>query len=408
MAALGQPAGQERVAGDEAGQEREPAEAGVTTGKQDQRGCRLDHEVHEMSGAAEDGVSLLREHRRVAGLVRYRVRDVRQPGDAADQEGDDRALGDQDLPGVAPLRRPQRADRVGYCLDTGQRGAAVGEGPRQHVDHGEAEQPGGAVPEVVRASVDSDGWQADGRLADEPDDDRQADRDGEQVGRQRERPPSLADTAQVAVAHDGDRDHRDHDQDVRADDWGVRQLRERGDDRRAASRDLHRDRDRVVDEQRDRRDLRHPWPEVLARHYVGPARPGVDGDNLPVGEHDERDAGEDDQRHRQDKRERRNADNGHELDQHLLSPVGGRGDAVGGEHAERQRLGQPLLGDLLVDQRRPEELALELVPEGLGQRGGDVGAGEFVGVGAIGELGALRRLRLVISHRGLHAKRCID
>jgi hypothetical protein len=166
-----------------------------------------------------------------------------------------------------------------------------------------------------------------------------------------------------------------------------------GDDRRAASRDLHRDRDRVVDEQRDRRDLRHPRPEVLARHHVGPARPGVDGDDLSVGEHDERDAGEDDQRHRQDQRERRNADNGHELDQHLLSPVGGRGDAVGGEHAERQRLGQLLLGDLLVDQGRPEELALELVPEGLCQRGGDVGAGEFVGVGAIGELGALRRLR---------------
>src|SRR6266496_180036 len=72
----------------------------------------------------------LRQHRRVAALIRHRVGGVRQPGDARDQEGDDRPLDDQYLAGVAALWPPQRTDGVGDRLDAGQRGAAVGERPR--------------------------------------------------------------------------------------------------------------------------------------------------------------------------------------------------------------------------------------------------------------------------------------
>ena len=56
-----------------------------------------------------------------------------------------------------------------------------------------------------------------------------------------------------------------------------------------------------------------------------------------------------------------------QLDQDFLGAVGRGGDAVGGEHAERERLGQPLLAELLVDQRRPEQPALERVAKALGQ-----------------------------------------
>ena len=177
-----------------------------------------------------------------------------------------------------------------------------------------------------------------------------------------------------------------------ADHRDVRQLRERGDDRRAARRDLHRDRHRVVDEQRDRRDLRHPRPEVLPRHHVGAARPGVDGDDLAVGEHDERDAGQDDQRHRQDQRERREADDLDHLDQHFLGAVRGRGDAVAGQHAERERPGQPLLAHLLVDERRAEQLPLELVAERLGQ------------LAVCGRASPASSSGQLINHRGLNAR----
>ncbi len=65
-----------------------------------------------------------------------------------DQERHDRPLHGQDLPGVPPLRRAQRADRVGHRLDPGQRRAAVGEGPRHDVHGAEGDQP------RVRADAD--------------------------------------------------------------------------------------------------------------------------------------------------------------------------------------------------------------------------------------------------------------
>ena len=103
--ALHQPAGQERVLGHEAGQERETVEAGVAPGEQDQRGRELDEVEQDAAGpAAEDEVRLLGQHGRRPVRVRRRVLHVRQPGDAADQEGEDHALGDQHLPGVASLR----------------------------------------------------------------------------------------------------------------------------------------------------------------------------------------------------------------------------------------------------------------------------------------------------------------
>ena len=265
----------------------------------------------------------------------------------------------------------KRADRVGDRLDAGQRRSAVGEGLRQHVDQPDADQALGAVPERVdRARVLAHHRQpAAEHLAVQPDDDHRRHGNREQVGGQRERPARLADAAQVDVTHDQHGDHGDEDQDVRPDHRDVRQLRERGDDGGAARGGLHGDGHRVVDEQRHRRDLGDPRPEVLPGHDVGAAGPGVDGDDLAVGEHDQRDAGQHDQRHRQDQRERRQADHLDHLDQHLFGAVRGRRDAVAGEHAEGERPGQPLLGKLLVDERRAEKPPFERVAERLRQPG---------------------------------------
>ena len=120
-------------------------------------------------------------------------------------------------------------------------------------------------------------------------------------------------------------------------------------------RDLDGDGDHVVDQQRHRADLRDARAEVLPRHDVRAARPDVDHDDLAVGEHHERHHQQDDQRQRQDQRERRQAGDRQQRDEDLLGAVRRRGDAVRRQHAERQRLGQPLLAELLVDERRPEQ-----------------------------------------------------
>jgi hypothetical protein len=165
-------AGQERVFRDEAGQEREPGEAGVPAGEQDGSGPGLEHEEHELSGGAvtEDGPRLLGEHGGEAGRVRDRVGDVREPGDPGDQDSHDRALGGQDLPRVPPFRRAQRADGVGHRLDPGQRGPAVGERLRHDVNGADGDQPR-VRAEPDRACRGHDGPQAAGQLADHAGDD---------------------------------------------------------------------------------------------------------------------------------------------------------------------------------------------------------------------------------------------
>ena len=161
------------------------------------------------------------------------------------------------------------------------------------------------------------------------------------------------------IKHDLAADHRD-----------VAELRERGHDRRAARRRLDRDRDHVVDQQRDRGDLGHPWAEVLPRHHVRAAGPGVDGHDLAVEQHHQRDPEQDHAGHRQQDREsRRVAQDLHQLDQDFLRAVRSGRDPVAGQHAQRERLGQPLLGQLLVDQRRAKQAPLEGIPKALRQAG---------------------------------------
>ena len=211
--------------------------------------------------------------------------------------------------------------------------------------------------------------QAAGQLPDDTGDDHRDHRDGEQVGRQGEDPARLADAAQVAQAHEQDGQHRDDQQDLGADDRDPGQRRERGHDRRAARGGLHRDRDHVVDQQRDRGDLGHPRPEVLPGHHVRAARPGVHRHHLAVGQHDQQHAEQDQQGHRQHQREGGQAEERQQRVEDLLGAVRGRREPVAGQHAERQRLGQALAGQLLGDQRRAEQAALGRVPEAVRQLG---------------------------------------
>ena len=211
--------------------------------------------------------------------------------------------------------------------------------------------------------------QAAGQLPDHAGDDHRDHRDGEQVGRQREDPARLADAAQVAQAHEQDGHHRDDQQDLGADDRDPGQRRECGHDRRAARGGLHRDRDHVVDQQRDRGDLGYPRAEVLPGHHVRAARPGVHRHHLAVGQHDQQHAEQDQQGHRQHQREGGQAEERQQRVEDLLGAVRGRGEPVAGQHAERQRLGQALAAQLLGHQRRAEQPTLGAVPEAIRQLG---------------------------------------
>ena len=139
-------------------------------------------------------------------------------------------------------------------------------------------------------------------------------------------------------------------------------------DRRGARGDLDRHGDHVVDEQGHGGDLGHPRTEVLPGHDVRAAGPGVDGDDLAVGQHHQRHHEQDDAGQGQDDRERGERQPALEqLDEDFLGTVGRGRDAVRREHAEREDLGQPLLAELLVDQRPAEQPAFERVAEALGE-----------------------------------------
>ena len=197
-----------------------------------------------------------------------------------------------------------------------------------------------------------------GRGPDEPDHDHQDDRAGEQVGGQREDLAGLPDAAQVAVAHQ--QDDADGDLFAVGTDGG-----ERGGDGRGAGRDLDGHRHHVVDQQGHGGHLRDPRPEVLPGHHVRTAGPGVNHDHLAVGKHHEQHDEQDHAGHRDEHGESGQAEDRHQLDEDLLGAVGRGGDPVRRQHAQGQLLGQPLLAELRVDHRRPQQAALRRVPEGL-------------------------------------------
>ena len=141
VAPPGQLAGQERVAGHEAGEEREPVEAGVAAGVEHEQGGGLDdvEEGPADHAAAEHVVDLLGDHRRRAGGVGHGVGPAGEHGHAEDQERQHRAHDHEGLAGVARLGLAEAAHPVGDGLESGERRPPVGEGPQER-DEGQAHQ----------------------------------------------------------------------------------------------------------------------------------------------------------------------------------------------------------------------------------------------------------------------------
>jgi hypothetical protein len=183
-------------------------------------------------------------------------------------------------------------------LDTRQRRAAVRERAQQHENAG-AHHKAVAVlhrhrtDDVLRI-VDRESPED---LADNPRHDRQRQHDGEEVRRHRERPSGLAQPAKVHIAH-----HEHHgDGDLGAVGAERPYRRHNG---HGARRDLHRDGNHVVDEQRGGGYLCHPGAEVLPGHHIGAAGTGVGHHHLPVGRGDQNQDEQDHTGDRQEKGER--------------------------------------------------------------------------------------------------------
>ena len=187
-----------------------------------------------------------------------------------------------------------------------------------------------------------------------PGDPREADRHdpqgerGEDVGRDREDVPGLAQAAQVADRDQPDRDERDLDPvvvDRRVDRLELLDRRGR--------RDRHRH--DVVDEQGGRRDEAEQRGEVLARDRVRAAAVGIGPADLAVGQRDDRQQERDPERDldRVGQRTGRRGDD--EDPQDLLGRVGRRRDRVRAEDRQRLDLGEALADLLLARQGTSED-----------------------------------------------------
>jgi hypothetical protein len=97
------------------------------------------------------------------------------------------------------------------------------------------------------------------------------------------------------------------------------------------------------------------------------AGPDVHHDDFAVRQHHQRHDEQDHQRHGQDQGEREQPEVRQQLDQDFLGAVRRGGDAVRGEHTQGERLGQPLIAELLVGERWAQQPAFHRIPEALGE-----------------------------------------
>ncbi len=363
---LGQLARQVRVFGSEACEEREPGEARIRRQHQDEHGAGLQHDVEHVAhaGSAVDVLGDLRDDGGRSSDERHWVHDGRQGAHAQDERAEDDRHDNHGDAGVASLGLSKDADAVGDRLGPGQGRSTRGERAQEHEEPGAVEKSRAWVPDRYCAGeVDGVGMQLTGHCLDCAHDDQDGHVAHEQVRGNGKDLARLSHTAEIDV---GDQDH-EHDGDR------GRARRERGKHRcGCGDSGGHRDGNGqgVVDQQRDRRDLSNLRTEVLTGDDIGTPRFCVDLDHFEVREGDEGQHHDDGNRDRHDEGERGDADHFDQRDQRLLGGVGRGRDDVGGQDGERRRLVETLRAQLLGRERRPEQLVLQAIAEGLGERRG--------------------------------------
>ena len=215
MASPGQLAGQEAVAGHEAGQEGEAVEAGVAAGVEDEHGGNQDEVVQGVTeeAGAEDLPDHLGDHGGRTELVRHGVGPAGQQCHPEDPEGQDRAHDHQGLAGVDRFGTPETGDAVGDGFEARERRTAVGEGAQQHYEGHPHKETVARHAQVTPVDLMRGGkWdvvQEAQAFFDQPDDDDRGQREDEEVGGDGEEPPGLADAPEVPVQEDQHHSDRD-------------------------------------------------------------------------------------------------------------------------------------------------------------------------------------------------------
>ena len=159
-----------------------------------------------------------------------------------------------------------------------------------------------------------------------------------QVGGDGEDPPGLAQAAQVAPGQQDDEADRDHHPPR------LQGVEGRGEGGRAG-RDAHGHGQDVVDDQGRPGDRGDQAAEVVPADHIGPARGAVGLDDLPIRQHQDAEQPGDGDRDRQGQPDRGRPGE-HQDQEDLLGGIGGGGDRVGGEHGQRDPLGDALVGQL--------------------------------------------------------------
>ena len=201
----------------------------------------------------------------------------------------------------------------------------------------------------------------------EPEHNQQSHVEDEEVGRYGEDAACFPDAAQIAEG-------KDHDE---GDAHGHRhpglpsQRGRRGDDGIGARRDRDGNRDGVADQKGCAGDLRDVRAKVVPADDVRSPRLRIGPHDIPVTDGHHGQYRQDRRGHGRDDGERGEPGDGDEDPQHLLRRIGGGRHDVRGQDGERSRLAQPLAMEILADQGRPEEHALDPVATALGQAGGD-------------------------------------
>ena len=338
-------------------EDRETVEGGVRGQHQDQRGDAGD-EVEPGGETVEDRVGQLGDQGLLAvalgnsaellggplgdlhpGLDSHQ-NDAHQQRDRGQPEQQQGGRGVAGL-GLAECRHPV-ADR----LNPGQRRATGRKSPGHKENQGQTGDIGalGLHLETGRLGLQVTAQHMD--LEETPAEHRQHAED-ERVGRHGEGRTRFPDTPQIGRRQQQNSDHRERhlvvgdERDSRSD-IGHRRCHR------------HRDREGVVDQQRTGDRQPGGRPQVGGDHLVVAAAGGVGVHVLPVGRDD--DEHHHSHRHADPRREGVGRQPRHrEHQEHLFGRVGDRRHRIGGEHRQRDALGQQRVTQPVASKRTPDQ-----------------------------------------------------